>query len=121
MFIQPTTGSPSPSDVAADLRALADLAEADSDGFVAGVLARFFAGADAWPAHAANHLFDDEAGRRAAVQEAIRRFATVQHSAPMISEVGSGNDKIRQHHVVMRVLTVKLRELASVMTEDADA
>ncbi|MRH86045.1 hypothetical protein GFY24_00950 [Nocardia sp. SYP-A9097] len=81
MNIKPISGSPAPADVASDLRALANLIEHDTDGYLAAVLHGIFK-LPIWPAHAAGYEYDAEKGaiirdRPAIMAEAIRRFKTI--------------------------------------------
>lgn len=79
--ITPITGSPAPALVAQDLRALADLVERDTSGFVAAIIDTAFR-AKIWPAHATAYEFDAVTKQitrdnPAIMAEAVRQFKTV--------------------------------------------
>lgn len=72
MDIRPITGAKSHTDLAADLRALADLVERDP--FISATVERALDN-NLWPAHAAGYEHADQ--RRELMAEAIRRFQSI--------------------------------------------
>lgn len=114
MNITPITGSPAAADVAADLRALADLVENDGDGFIAAVLTRMITGSSAWPAHAAS--YENESQRAEIMAEAIRRFKTVTTS-PIRKHYRDGGDGYIDVTVSLRALSFELTDLRASVCE----
>lgn len=113
MNIQPITGSPAPADVAADLRALADLVESDSGGFVAAMIRDVFKH-DVWPAHAAAFKYDAVNSkivrdRPAIMAEAIRRFKTIA-IAPVTKVYSDRGDGYFDALIPLRALPLTLTD-----------
>lgn len=113
MEITPIPGSPTPADVAADLRALADLVENDGDGFVAAVVAKLF-GVTVWPAHVASH--EDRDNRVEIMAETIRRFKPIA-TGPIQKRYRELGDGYLDVTVPMRALSIKLTDLRAEVCE----
>lgn len=111
MEITPIPGSPAPADVAADLRALADLAE--NDAFVAAIAAKLF-GETVWPAHVAAHEHRDD--RAAIMAETIRRFKPIA-AGPIQKRYADGGDGYLNVTVPMRTLSIELTDLRDEVCE----
>uniref|UniRef100_UPI002453D605 hypothetical protein n=1 Tax=Nocardia abscessus TaxID=120957 RepID=UPI002453D605 len=114
MEIRPITGSPAAADVAADLRALADLVENDGDGFAAALVARLINSSDAWPAHTASHK--DEYQRAEIMAETIRRFKPIATS-PIRKQYRDGGDGYLDVTVPLRALSLEFTDLRASVCE----
>ncbi|MGY4103463.1 hypothetical protein ACW2Q0_28450 [Nocardia sp. R16R-3T] len=113
MNITPITGSPAAADVAADLRALADLVENDGDGFVAAMIPGAIA-STVWPAHCVS--YDRTSDRRDYMAEAIRRFKSVAVGS-ISKNYRDGGEGYFDALVPMRALTIRLTELRAEVCE----
>ncbi|MGW4718319.1 hypothetical protein [Nocardia sp. NPDC004260] len=115
MEIRPITGSPAAADVAADLRALADLVENDGDGFIAAMLGRLLTadvgGAFVIPAHCTG--FEHETQPSEVMAEAIRRLKKVAVQ-PVEKEY---TDELFRASICMRALGLRLIEQRTRMCE----
>lgn len=111
MKIRPMTGSPSAADVAADLRALADLCEGDGDGFTAAVLSNLINGsAIAFPSHSAGH--EHEGHEREVLIEMVDRIAPTATEPLEVSTmtVGAGRpESFEMSDVLVPLRALKLR------------
>ncbi|MEV6432895.1 hypothetical protein [Nocardia sp. NPDC051463] len=107
MKITPISGSLAAADVAADLRALADLAESDGDGFVAALLARLL-NHDVFPCHAAGHEHKEQ--RAEVMAEAIRRLKAVA-SGPIKKDYNESGAGYFDATVPMRGISIVLTDL----------
>lgn len=114
MKLTSITGSPAAADVAADLRALADLVENDGDGFLAAVLADMFTRNSIWPAFALSYNHEEQ--RDAVMAETIRRFKAIT-TVPMRKEYRDGGEGYLDVFVQLRGLTLKLVELRAEVCE----
>lgn len=114
MKIIPRSDSSSAADVAADLRALADLVENDGDGYVAAVLWQLINAATTWPAHAASR--DTEYQRVEIMAEAIRRFKKVA-TQPIRKEYNDSGAGYFDAVVPMRGITIALTDLREEVCE----
>ncbi len=111
MDIRPITGSKPAADVAADLRALAGLAE--NDPFVAAMIARYFDAA-VWPNHVVGHEHKEQ--RKEVMAEAIRRLKPVATGtiSKNYAEHGEGYLKVT---VPLKALTIELTEIRAQVCE----
>ncbi|MCM6776234.1 hypothetical protein NDR87_18930 [Nocardia sp. CDC159] len=105
-------GSPAAADVAADLRALADIAETDE--FVAAMLARLISGGTLWPNHATDYQHRDHGAQ--VMGEAIRRFKPIA-AEPIRKEFRDGGDGYFDAVVPLKALTLRLTDLREVVCE----
>lgn len=114
MKLTPITGSPAAADVAADLRALAELVENDGDGFIAALMADLFSRNSCWPWFPASADHNDQ--RDQLMAETIRRFKTIT-ATPIRKEYRDGGEGYLDVFVPLRGLTLKLVELRSEVCE----
>lgn len=112
MEITPIPGSPAPAAVAADLRALADLAE--NDGFVAAMLGRLISGNSLWPNHATDHRHEGQGAE--VMAEAIRRFKPIA-TGPIQKCYNDLGDGYLNATVPLRALSIKLTDLRAAVCE----
>ncbi|MBF6298274.1 hypothetical protein IU459_12050 [Nocardia amamiensis] len=113
MEIRPITGSPAAADVAADLRALADLVENDGDGFVAAMIAQLISGwsSTIWPAHVVGSDHEDQ--RAEVFAEALRRLKPIA-SGPMKKDY---NDTALTVTIPIGALSLKVRDMRESVCE----
>lgn len=111
MEIRPITGSKPAADVAADLRALADLVEGDD--FLANVVARM-CNRDVWPYHVASHQHEEQ--RRDVMAETVRRLKTVA-TGPVLKDYEQYGGGYFTATVPLRALTVVLVDVRDAVCE----
>lgn len=109
MDITPRAGSPDPADVAADLRALADLAAADP--FVAAMLTNLISDNSIFPVHSADYSHAHQ--QRDVMAEAIRRFKPAA-AAPIRKEYPGDFFYAK---VPMKAITLRLAEERAAVCE----
>ncbi|MGV9742815.1 hypothetical protein [Nocardia farcinica] len=105
MTIDPMQDAKPPADVAADLRALADLAE--KDPFMSAVIERFFRDST-WPAHAASSRNLTEP--TAAFDYACQRLAALPGAGKPTTDITSG---FTRTDIPLRAITVRLIEMTA--------
>lgn len=111
MDIRPITGSKPAAEVAADLRALADVAE--HDAFVAAMICRLFDVA-IWPNHAAGHEHDDQ--RKEVMGEAIRRLKPIASGPVRKAYVDHGEGYLNVF-IPLTALTIELTDIRAQVCE----
>lgn len=106
MEITPGHRTPAPADLAADLRALADLIDNDSDGFTTAILHRIL-NRDVFPSHVVAPVHDNQ--NREVMAEAIRRFKTVA-TGPIKKKYHDYGDGYFEAVIPLRAISVTLTD-----------
>jgi len=113
--LTPIKGSPHPTLVAEDLRALASLVENDGDGFLAALITQLFTRNAVWPAHSIAH--GDRYGQgRAVMAETIRRLKTIA-TAPVGKDFKEGGEGYLDVTVPLQALQIVLTDLRAQVCE----
>lgn len=111
MEIRPITGSKPAADVAADLRALAGIAE--NDPYVAAMIAKYFDSA-IWPSHVVGYEHDEQP--KEVMAEAIRRLKPIA-ADPVRKVYADHGEGYLNVFVPLKALTLKLTEVRAQVCE----